>query len=162
MNQFACKRWCKGRSGQSSRNINERPAEIDEQPRQEESRDELIRFDNKFPFNGEELSDLPGIINILFQLVQNVFHGHGQCVNKFCVWGAAFGSFPSSWLRYFHAFSILPMRRTLLIWFYCTDLSLWLCYLFTFFSALSPPGEDGDGYGVADETQDPHQVEKNS
>ena len=56
------------------------------------------------------------------------------------------------------------MRRTLLIWYYWTDLSLWLCYLFTFLSFydLSPPGEDGDGYGVADETQDPDQVEKNS
>ena len=39
-----------------------------------------------------------------------------------------------------------------------------ICYLFTFLSFydLSPPGEDGDGYGVADETQDPDQVEKNS
>ena len=39
-----------------------------------------------------------------------------------------------------------------------------ICYLFTFLSFydLSPPGEDGDGNGVADETQDPYQVEKNS
>ena len=34
-------------------------------------------------------------------------------------------------------------------------------YFFVFYD-LSPPGEDGDGYGVADETQDPDQVEKNS
>ena len=37
-----------------------------------------------------------------------------------------------------------------------------ICLHFCFLYDLSPPGEDGDGYGVADETQDPDQVEKNS